>query len=119
MTYRIYPSIGVARLGNHLSQFFIGPETPGHPGFDVDAQGNETPIAHYKVGEDQIKGRRHDFGCSIFLPTVALRARLNCRPARRWNGPFTSLTRKPPSIVHPARLSVRSARNSLPIRRRF
>src|SRR5215203_1257150 len=55
MAYRIYPSIGIARLGNDLTQFYIGPEIPGHAGFDVDAQGNETSVRQYKVGEDQIK----------------------------------------------------------------
>ena len=28
---RIYPSIGVARLGDSLDQFFVGPEAPGCP----------------------------------------------------------------------------------------
>jgi len=55
MAFRIYPSIGVARLGNDLTQFYIGSEIPGHPGFDVDDQGNETPIKQYKVDDDQIK----------------------------------------------------------------
>jgi L-Lysine epsilon oxidase N-terminal len=55
MPYRIYPSIGIARAGNDLTQFYIGPEIPGHPGFDVDAAGNETRVEHYKVDEDQIK----------------------------------------------------------------
>jgi len=55
VAYRIYPSIGIARLGNDLMQFYIGPEIPGHPGFDVDAQGNESVVTHYKVNEDQIK----------------------------------------------------------------
>jgi hypothetical protein len=55
MAFRIYPSIGTARVGNDLSQFYIGSEIPGHPGFDVDAQGNETPIKQYKVDEDRIK----------------------------------------------------------------
>jgi L-lysine epsilon oxidase-like protein len=55
MPFRIYPSLGVARLGNDLTQFYIGPETPGHPGFDVDANGNETPVKQYKADEDQIK----------------------------------------------------------------
>ncbi len=55
MAYRIYPSIGIARAGNDLTQFYIGPEIPGHPGFDVDAAGNETRVEHYKVDEDQIK----------------------------------------------------------------
>ena len=26
MAFRIYPSIGIARLGNDLTQFFVGPE---------------------------------------------------------------------------------------------
>ena len=55
MAFRIYPSIGIARLGNDLTQFFVGPEIPGHPGFDVDADGNETPVKQYKVDEDQVK----------------------------------------------------------------
>lgn len=55
MALRIYPPIGFARLGNDLSQFYVGPEIPGHPGFEIDQQGNETPVAHYKVDDDQIK----------------------------------------------------------------
>jgi hypothetical protein len=55
MAFRIYPSIGIARVGNDLTQFYIGSEIPGHPGFDVDDQGNETPIKQYKVDDDQIK----------------------------------------------------------------
>ena len=55
MAFRIYPSIGIARVGNDPTQFYIGPEIPGHPGFDVGQQGNETRIAHYKADEDQIK----------------------------------------------------------------
>jgi hypothetical protein len=55
MALRIYPSIGIARLGNSLTQVYVGPEIPGHPGFEIDAQGNETPLAQYKVGDDEIK----------------------------------------------------------------
>ncbi len=55
MAFRIYPSIGIARVGNDPTQFYIGPEIPGHPGFDVGQQGNETRIAHYKADDDQIK----------------------------------------------------------------
>ena len=55
MAFRIYPSIGIARVGNDPTQFYIAPEIPGHPGFDVGQQGNETRIAHYKADEDQIK----------------------------------------------------------------
>jgi len=55
MPYRIYPSIGVARLGNDLDRFYIGPERPGHPGIEIDAAGAETSVVDYKVDEDQIK----------------------------------------------------------------
>jgi len=52
MEYRIYPSIGIARVGNDLSEFYIGPEIPGHPGFESNGQ---TLVKKYKVDEDQIK----------------------------------------------------------------
>jgi len=42
-TYKIYPPIGVARIGNHPSEIFIGPELPGQVvkpenGFKVDGK---------------------------------------------------------------------------------
>ncbi|HBB88818.1 MAG TPA: hypothetical protein DC047_14510 [Blastocatellia bacterium] len=52
MQYSIYPSIGIARVGNDLNEFYIGPEIPGHPGFESDGQ---TVVKKYKVDEDQIK----------------------------------------------------------------
>jgi len=54
MKYRIYPTIGVARLGGS-SEFFVGPEIPRHPGVDIDSQGNETTVASYKGADNRIK----------------------------------------------------------------
>ena len=34
-TYKIHPSIGIARVGNSLTQFFIGPEIPGVPPMEI------------------------------------------------------------------------------------
>lgn len=51
----IYPPIGIGRVGNDLTQFYIGPEIHGHPGFERNAEGSESPVVHYKVDEDQIK----------------------------------------------------------------
>jgi hypothetical protein len=48
--YRIHPAIGVARVGNHETAFFIGPEGPGSPGVEIDADGAERPLAGYKSG---------------------------------------------------------------------
>lgn len=55
MQYAIYPSIGIARVGNDLDQYYVGPETPGHPGLEADGQGGERRVEKYKVDADQIK----------------------------------------------------------------
>ena len=46
--YEIHPSIGVARVGNHETAFFVGPEGPGSLGVEIDADGTERPVAGYK-----------------------------------------------------------------------
>ena len=46
--YKIHPAIGVARVGNHPSAYFVGPESPGSPGVEISADGTETPVARYK-----------------------------------------------------------------------
>lgn len=47
--YKIHPAVGVARLGNHLTSFFVGPESPGSPGVDIAADGSESPVTRYKT----------------------------------------------------------------------
>ena len=39
-TYQIHPKIGVARLGNSLDEFYIGPEQTGGLPIDCDRNGN-------------------------------------------------------------------------------
>ena len=46
--YKIHPAIGVARLGNDPNTFYIGPETAGSPGIEIDASGSESPVTSYK-----------------------------------------------------------------------
>jgi hypothetical protein len=46
--YKIHPAIGVARLGNHETAFFVGPEGPGSLGVEIDADDTERPLAGYK-----------------------------------------------------------------------
>jgi hypothetical protein len=48
--YKIHPAIGIARVGNHPTAFFIGPESPGVPGMDFGTNGAEMPITQYKEG---------------------------------------------------------------------
>jgi L-Lysine epsilon oxidase N-terminal/L-lysine epsilon oxidase C-terminal domain len=47
MTYRIFPPIGIARIGNS-PEFFVGPETPGSLGVDIRADGTEVPVERFK-----------------------------------------------------------------------
>lgn len=47
MKYRIYPSIGIARLGNS-DEFFIGPEERGSRGVDLGPDGRDLPMSGYK-----------------------------------------------------------------------
>ncbi|MGH8920099.1 MAG: LodA/GoxA family CTQ-dependent oxidase, partial [Actinomycetes bacterium] len=46
--YKIHPAIGVARVGNHETAFFVGPEAPGSPGVEIDTSGVETALVNYK-----------------------------------------------------------------------
>lgn len=46
--YKIHPAIGVARVGNSPTAFFIGPESPGSPGVEIGAGGTETALTQYK-----------------------------------------------------------------------
>ena len=46
--YKIHPAIGVARVGNSPTKFFIGPETPDSPGVEIGADGTETALTRYK-----------------------------------------------------------------------
>src|SRR5215813_6821364 len=46
--YKIHPAIGFARVGNHSTAFFIGPEQTGAGGVEIGAAG-ETPVQSYKL----------------------------------------------------------------------
>lgn len=48
--YKIHPAVGVARVGNHPTAFFVGPESPGNPGVDIAADGSESHVTRYKDG---------------------------------------------------------------------
>lgn len=48
MRHAIYPSIGIARLGDSQTEYFVGPEIPGRPGVELDGAGGERPVQKYK-----------------------------------------------------------------------
>lgn len=47
MKYRIFPPIGMARVGDS-EEFFVGPEWPGGLGIEIAADGSESEVASFK-----------------------------------------------------------------------
>src|SRR5438876_660200 len=57
--YKIHPAIGVARVGDSPSDFFIGPEKPGDPGVELSPGAADKPITKYKsAGQIKRQGAR-------------------------------------------------------------
>lgn len=48
--YKIHPAIGIARVGDAETAFFIGPEAPGSRGVELADDGSEAPLTAYKTG---------------------------------------------------------------------
>lgn len=55
MKYAIYPPIGIARVGNSTTGFFIGPETPDSAGTELLADGSEQPLSGHKDSSFRVK----------------------------------------------------------------
>lgn len=64
MTYAIYPPIGLARLGNSDTEFFIGPERRGSRGTEVQPNGTEVAVAAFKDSTFRVKPQAARF--SVF-----------------------------------------------------
>lgn len=54
-TFRIYPPIGIARLGNSAQEFFIASESVDSLGTEISASGVELPVASFKDGNHAVK----------------------------------------------------------------
>jgi hypothetical protein len=54
--YRIYPGIGIARLGNHPDSFILAPEIPGAGPLELTADDSVQPVKKYK--QDQMIRRQ-------------------------------------------------------------
>ena len=72
-TYRIHPGIGIARLGNSETSFYIAPETPAGLPFDCDANGEpimqgETPalIKTFKDAEGRVRRQAARFQVFVY-----------------------------------------------------
>jgi hypothetical protein len=56
---RIYPGIGIARLGDHPDKFFLGPEVPGKGPLELTDDGSITEIATHRAdGQVRRQGAR-------------------------------------------------------------
>lgn len=51
-TYRIYPGIGIARLGNHPDSFILAPEIPGAGPLELTDDDSVQPVRNYKQGQN-------------------------------------------------------------------
>lgn len=56
MGYSIFPSVGVARLGNSEEEFYLAPDTIGGLPYECDELGNKIgPVKTFKDGAGQVK----------------------------------------------------------------
>lgn len=120
MRLGIYPSIGIARVGNALNAFFIGAELSRAPLLELDAAGGTRPMTQFKVDEDEVKRQAARFrimavdddgtSAEFQLPagaTVEWTVRLaNTKAAvNRQSSPPAQPT-KPQLVANPAGLSI-------------
>jgi len=53
--YRIYPGIGIARLGNSRDSFFLSPEIPNVGPIELRADGTVEPVKQYKDSNHKLR----------------------------------------------------------------
>ena len=85
MKYRIYPSIGVARVGNS-PDYFVGPEIPGRPGVEIDFQGGEAEVTNGRTRTIASRSRPRDSVSSNRRTTASRSCRLSFKQATRSPG---------------------------------
>ncbi len=56
--YRIFPAIGIARLGED-DHFFLGPERPSAGPGDLQPDGSVAPVAKYKHDQETRRSVSH------------------------------------------------------------
>jgi hypothetical protein len=96
-TYKIHPGIGIARLGNSDTEFYIAPETPAGLPLECDSNGNQrfgpdgtTPllVTTFRDARVASSARRRGFKCSSM--TSNLRRDDRSRSAIRSKGVATT-----------------------------
>ena len=72
--YEIYPSIGIARVGNSPHDFYLAPESAGALPSECDEWGNQTldsngnpvPIETFKNGNSEVKRQAARFKIFVY-----------------------------------------------------
>ncbi|MDY8136907.1 LodA/GoxA family CTQ-dependent oxidase [Aquimarina sp. 2201CG5-10] len=54
-TYKIFPTIGISRVGSSKTDFFLSPEKTDSKGIEIDSGGNEIELSEYKDTNGLIK----------------------------------------------------------------
>jgi hypothetical protein len=77
-TYKIHPGIGIARLGNSDTEFYLAPETPAGLPMECDADGNQrfgpdgvtpVPVTTFRDAEGRIKRQAARFQVFVYDET--------------------------------------------------
>ena len=77
-TYKIHPGIGIARLGNSDTEFYLAPETPAGLPQECDAQGNPRHgpdgvapvlVTTFRDGQGRIKRQAARFQVFVYDET--------------------------------------------------
>lgn len=76
MTFRIHPAIGIARVGNSPTSFYLAPEATGSLPIDCDADGipivkdgKEQPVGKFKDNEGRIRRQAARFRVFVYDDT--------------------------------------------------
>ena len=83
--YRIYPSIGIARIGDSSQDFFIGPESPGSlpDGPYRDSDGIRPQAARFRIYRIEIDANENAKATAEILPTATTKIEWSVRLANR------------------------------------
>ncbi len=64
--FKIHPAVGIARLGDSPTKFYLAPETEGALPRELDSDGRETPVANFKDEEQRVKRQAAHFRIYVY-----------------------------------------------------
>ncbi|MCA9964850.1 MAG: LodA/GoxA family CTQ-dependent oxidase, partial [Anaerolineales bacterium] len=64
--FKIHPAIGIARLGNSDTDFYLAPESPGQLPTEYDVNGQEKPVEQFRDSQKRIKRQAARFRVYVY-----------------------------------------------------